>query len=108
MIDYKELGKRIQYYRKQKGLTQQRLSEIIDVVPSNVSHIERGTNHVSLPTLVKIAEELNVTVDQLLCNSIFEAKYIIKDDIAELLNDCNNKELEAIKDVIQVIKRVIK
>ena len=64
MIDYIDLGKRIQFYRKQKRITQQELSEIIDVVPSNISHIERGTNHVSLPTLVKIAEALNVTVDQ--------------------------------------------
>lgn len=108
MIDYKDLGKRIQTYRKQKGITQQKLSEIIDVVPSNISHIERGTNHVSLPTLVKIAEALDVTIDQLLCGSLSKAKFIMIDDIAELLNDCDKKELEAIKDIIITVKRVIK
>lgn len=107
-INYQDLGKKIQYYRTKKGITQQELSDLIDVVPSNVSHIERGTNHVSLPTLVNIAEVLNVSLDQLLCGSITEAKGLRQDVIAELLEDCTQEEIESITDVLIAVKSAIR
>lgn len=107
-INYQDLGKRIQFYRNKKGITQQELSDLIDVVPSNISHIERGTNHVSLPTLVHIAEVLNVSLDQLLCETITEAKSLRQDVIAELLEDCTQEELESITDVLMAVKNAIR
>ena len=103
-IDYKNLGKRIRFYRTQKGMTQQRLAEIVDIVPSNVSHIERGTNKVSLPTLVRIANTLEVSIDQLLCTSLEVSSYNLNEDIAKLLEDCSDKEIDAIADIIKVVK----
>lgn len=107
-IDYQDLGKRIQFYRTKKGITQQGLSDLIDVVPSNISHIERGTNHVSLPTLVRIAEVLEVSLDQLLCESVAEARPLRQNVIAELLSDCNQEELESITEVLVSVKKAIR
>ncbi len=107
-INYQDLGKKINYYRIKKGITQQELSDLIDVVPSNISHIERGTNHVSLPTLVKIAEVLEVSLDQLLCESVAEAKPIRQNVIAELLSDCSQAELESITEILVSVKKAIR
>lgn len=47
-LDYVEIGKRIEIKRKEQKLTQEKLSEIIDVSPSYISEIERGTSISSL------------------------------------------------------------
>ena len=47
-LDYVEIGKRIKIKRKEQKLTQEKLSEIIDVSPSYISEIERGTSISSL------------------------------------------------------------
>ena len=61
-LDYKEIGRNIRYYRQKAGLKQNRLSDMIDVSPQHVSHIESGV-HLSLSVLVKIANALNVGTD---------------------------------------------
>ena len=65
-LDYQAIGTRVRRLRKARGLTQQTLAELSDQEPSNISHIERGATKLSLPTLVNIANALEVTVDELL------------------------------------------
>ncbi len=69
-INYHALGQQIKHIRKANGLTQIALAEIIDIEPSNISHIERAASKVGLNTLVKIANALHCTVDELLCHSL--------------------------------------
>ena len=61
-IDYKGIGKRIKAARRKKGLNQKSLAMLADIAPTNLSHIERGATKVSLPTLVKIANSLGVSI----------------------------------------------
>lgn len=68
-LDYKEIGRKIRYYRQRAGLKQNRLSEIIDVSPQHISHIESGVQ-LSLPVLVKIANALGVDADSLLGSNL--------------------------------------
>ena len=69
-LDYQAIGIRIRWLRKEQGLTQQRLAELSSQEPSNISHIERGATKLSLPSIVNIANSLNVTVDDLLVSTI--------------------------------------
>lgn len=64
-LNYKEIGKRIQSKRKEIKITQEKLSEIIDVSPSYISEIERGSSICSLATLTNIANTLNASLDYL-------------------------------------------
>ena len=108
-LDYSKLGKRIKEYRLKKHLTQEKLGEIVNVATSNISHIERATTQVSLPSLVKIANALDVTLDQLICDSsIPVAEFYIEQDIANLLHGCSLKEKEIIKDIIAAARKSLK
>ncbi|MDQ0361499.1 helix-turn-helix domain-containing protein [Breznakia pachnodae] len=107
-LNYEDIGNRIKTFRKEKNLTQQKLADIVDIVTSNVSHIERGTTKVSLPTLVKIANALEVTVDEILCGNVKQAAPLIKKDIAKLLDDCNPKELKILTDILVASKKTIR
>ena len=95
MIDYVSLGKRIRDIRKKQGLTQALLAEKSGVEPSNISHIERAATKLSLPTLVSIANALEVSLDELVYDE-------------ELLDDCSAAELKAIAEVIKTTKTVLR
>mgnify|MGYP001028461665 CR=1 FL=1 len=60
--EYLQLGLRIAYYRKLRGLTQEQLAERIDRTPAFIGHVEAPNvrKAVSLDTLFDIAAVLDV------------------------------------------------
>ncbi len=61
-----QLGKRIAFLRKQRGLTQLALSIESGLALSFVSDLERGKRNPSIETLWKIAKALDVSLEELL------------------------------------------
>lgn len=60
--EYLQLGLKIAYYRKLRGLTQEELAERIDRTPAFIGHVEAPNikKAVSLDTLFDIASVLDV------------------------------------------------
>ena len=100
-LNYIKLGERIRNIRKEKGLTQEKLAEIS---ANHISHIERANTMVSLPTLVQIVNALNVTVDDVLCDSIEKAKIPYMNKIISLASDCDEKEIRLFSSVFETLK----
>ena len=65
-INYKEIGNRIRQKRKELNLTQEKLSEILEISPTYISEIERGTGISSLATIANIAYVLELDLDYLI------------------------------------------
>ncbi|MEN6622747.1 MAG: helix-turn-helix transcriptional regulator [Smithella sp.] len=65
---YKLIGRKVAYYRRLKGLTQEKLAERIHISKSTLCKIECGryNNNLSLSMLMAIAEELHIDVIMLL------------------------------------------
>ena len=61
----KLFGKRLQELRKQRGLTQEKLSELIDIKPENYSRIESGLSFPKPQNIEKLADVLNVEIFEL-------------------------------------------
>lgn len=57
-----KIGKRISKARKDNGFSQLDVCSIIDMEKSNLSSIENGRQNVTVLTLKKIAEAINVDV----------------------------------------------
>ena len=108
MLDYVVIGKRIRELRKKKGLTQVVLAELSGVEPSNISHIERAATKLSLPTLIHIANALEVTLDELVYSNLTKSAHVSISLIDELLSDCDPLELKAICEVIKTTKAVLR
>ncbi len=63
----KNIGFRIQYFRKSTDLSQEELAERTDLSPSTIAHIEASAPYtLSLKTLFKIANALSVEPYKLL------------------------------------------
>lgn len=107
-IDYVVIGNRIREIRKSKNLTQAKLAEISGVEPSNISHIERAATKLSLPTLINIANALEVTLDELVYGNIAKSSHISIKLIDDLLADCTAEELKALVQVIKTTKDVLR
>ena len=61
------IGKNIKKLRKQKGLSQDRLSKLADISYNTVIKLESGgITNPSIDTLQKLSKALNVSVDDLL------------------------------------------
>ena len=60
------LGENLAFFRRKKKYTQKELAEKIGVTPSFISHLENGISSPSDDTLMKISNELGVTVDSLI------------------------------------------
>ena len=60
--EYKQIGLKIAYYRKLRGLTQEGLAERMGVATSYIGQIEAAGMYkpISLTTLLRIARALNV------------------------------------------------
>ena len=75
------IGDKIRKYRKQKGLSQERLGELVSFSQSKISKIENG-NWDSLSDLRLIVRVLEVPIEEL-----------ITDHSDEGQNDCGRQQL---------------
>ena len=69
-INYIKLGERVRFFRLQSKLSQEELAEKADTGVRHISYIENGNTNPSVDVLAKIAAALNVTLDQLLFDSL--------------------------------------
>ncbi len=107
-LDYVVIGSRIREIRKSKQWTQAILAERSGVEPSNISHIERAATKVSLPTLVSIANALDVSLDELVYSNLNKSAHISVTLIDQLLTDCTAEELRSLVEVIKTTKNVLR
>ena len=108
MIDYEIIGKRIREIRNARKMTQATLAELSGVEPSNISHIERAATKLSLPTLINIANALNVTLDEIVYGNLKKCEHVSYALIHTLLADWSAEELKAIAEVIKTTKNVLR
>ena len=107
-IDYRAIGSRIRKYRLERGLTQENVSEYADLTPAHYSHIERGNTKPSLPTLISIANVLDVSIDDLLCDNLSKSLHVRVKDVNDLLSDCTNQEVKALTEILAAAKKALR
>ena len=92
MMDATYTGERISSRRKERGMTQQELAELLHVTNKAVSKWECGKNFPDLPLLQPLAEILGTTVAGLL-----GVEQPITDDTIAVLTAISQQEKKAIK-----------
>lgn len=65
-MDTKKIGEFLKELRKEKGLTQEQLAEILLVSGRTVSRWETGTNMPDLSVLIQMAEFYGVEIKEIL------------------------------------------
>lgn len=61
-----KFGKHLQKLRKEKGLTQEKLSELSNIDRSYISDLERGLKNISIEKLEQLSKAFNIEIFELL------------------------------------------
>jgi transcriptional regulator with XRE-family HTH domain len=70
--------------RKQKGLSQSRLSELAEIPRSTITHMESGDGNPSLTNLCKLAAALGISIEELLSRPRSECMLLKAADVPVL------------------------
>ena len=94
----KILDSNITKYRKRKSLTQEELSEKLDITTKHLSNIERGNDFISAPLLEKLSKILNVSPAALFYSA----------DVNKLDDDALSKIDKIIKEQAEITRNKIR
>ena len=102
-MDGKAVGRRIKEAREKRHLTQEELAARIDISPTHVSVIERGTKIPRLDTFVAIANALEVSGDALLLDVVDHAAESQASDLSAALEGLPWEEKRRILKVVRTL-----
>ena len=100
-MDFLALGARIKNKRLEKNLTQEQLAEKVDLSAVYIGQIERGERKMTIQTLVKLANVLETSIEELLSDST-EGNLNAK--LNELLEVAKKLDISDLDKVINMIK----
>lgn len=100
------IGKKIKFYRKQRGYTQAELAEKIGISEKHISKIELGAYIPTLINFIKIMEVLNLDFEDfnIYTKTTKEPQY---KEIFSLLNESGEKEIKYYTKLIKLTKEML-
>lgn len=96
-INYRKIGSRIAQRRKELGLNQERLSEILHVSNNHLSHVENGGSY-SLDMFLRVCDALEITPDYIILGAIRKDR---REDFLDMLKLCDDHEAAFLLDVTE-------
>ena len=101
-MDYVKLGIQVKNARTKQGITQAQLAEMTGYSVQHISHVKTGNTKLSVELLVELANALNVSLDQLLKDSLKNRK---QGSIVLEIEVKSPKEEELIVSVIKELQK---
>lgn len=103
IIDYKKIGIRIKDARKNKGVTQEKLCNDLNISPYHFSKIENARVSASLETLAEIAHYLNVDLEYLLSGTSTLNNSYLDNEMADIFNKCTKEQKNMIIELAKIV-----
>ena len=102
-----EIGQRIRFYRKKKGLSQERLAELCDFHPTYIGQLERGEKNASIESIYRLTKGLEIPITQLLEDiDTMERSCNVSLEIYHLCQKLPEKKQKAIKKILEEIMEI--
>jgi len=76
----KQFGQRVQFLRKQKGYTQEKLGDLVGISTEQISNIERAVSRTRIETAGAIAKVLDTSLSELFDLPLFDKRSRKKSD----------------------------
>lgn len=100
-----KLGNRIKYLRLQRGLSQEKLAEAIDIATTSLSYVETGRGFMTLATLEKLAKVLDVELYEIFKFTTAQSNQEMYEYIISKLNLIKNDD-DKIKIAYNFLKNI--
>jgi transcriptional regulator with XRE-family HTH domain len=102
-FDYGIIGQRIKVAREEKGLTQEKLAEHLQVSNAYISKIERGKTPINLDRLSDICHILEEAPTYILSGADQSTNDYLRNEIIDMLDGCSSEKIKLISEVIKPI-----
>lgn len=99
-----KFGKRVRELRKNIGLTQEQMAEIIGIEPPNISKMENGMHFPQPDKIEKIAKALNVSIFELFEFEHFGKKEELIRYIKSTIDNFDEKKIRLVYKFIYNLK----
>lgn len=96
------IGQQIRKYRKEKGMTQKQLADLLDTTQQNLAQYENGKRNPKIETLKKIAQALEIPLIEL---QDIDSELEIKVPYAEKLSEFSRSDRIFIDMMVESIKK---
>lgn len=97
------LGKQIANLRSKKGLTQEKLAELVNYSPNHISKLESARTNPSFELLVNIAKALDIELKELFNFDEFENINYIKQEFNKLLKSSDTKKIKSLYKIYKTL-----
>ena len=94
------LGPRIREYRVKRGMSVIKLANEVGVLPNYISQLENGDKIPSLDTFIRIANALNVTSDELLCDYLTAESHVVESKLGAIISDLSKDDQRHFEELV--------
>lgn len=101
MDNFTIIGEKIRDERRRKKISRERLAEMTNLSTYFIGQVERGQTKMSVNTLIKISECLDLSLDYMV-----KPQKIIPstmNNLIEILNSCSDDEIDIIAKILDPI-----
>ena len=103
-MDMKNLiGLHIKELRKHKGLSQEKLAELMSISPKYLSNIERGKENPTLDMFMKLASALGIEISEIFNYSREKSSKELRQMVMGLIKDGDTKQLKLFAEIAKAI-----
>lgn len=102
-----EIGKNIRKYRKLKGLTLEKLADVLETETNYLGQCERGERRFSLDKIIDLIEYFGITANDIIPappnteDNRNKEKNVYLNEINELLNTCSDNQLAVVLNILK-------
>ena len=100
----KFVGKRIREIRKKIGLTQEEVAEKAGMDFTSIGAAERGVRNLSLKSLHRVAQALEVPIEEIVCLPKKEEKDLTTEELTALIKGLDKSKLKFILEFIKLFR----
>lgn len=100
---YTEIGYRLKKRRKQLGMSQENLAQLMGVTPQMISTAENGTKGIRPENIIKFSKALNLSCDFILTG---QGSSVDMDTIIHYCNNLGCDNIDRIVDILHALQRL--
>jgi transcriptional regulator with XRE-family HTH domain len=102
--DMRAFGQAVKEAREQKGLSREKLAEMLDLSPRYLMYIETRGQHPSLQKLYEIATLFSISIDQFFFIDTTKSKTTNRRQLDSLLDGMDEKDLSVITATVRAMQ----
>ena len=102
-VDYAAIGQRIKQARRRRGLTQERLAEVLSVSVGYISQIERGVTKISLDTLAAVSASLDCELAELVTGVAVRQGGYLEQELAQTVDRMDGRQRKMLLEMARLL-----